>query len=176
MKDPVVIPVNKKKTIRYLIGALLLVLLGVLFVVKPFLFIKSDDPTVIKIIGYICTGFFGIGVILFVQKLQNKKEGLIIDTESITDHSSGISAGRVLWRDVKNIWVEQVADQPIIMLDVKDPLLYLQQQQNPVKRRAMELNYQLYKTPVGISAQFLTIGFEQLLQLLQTSFNEARGK
>jgi len=128
------ISVDKKKVRLQLAGSLLFVLLGVLFVVKPFLFIRSDDPTVIRIIGYICTAFFGIGVILFVQKLRDKKEGLVIDGEGVTDNSSGIAAGRVLWRDVKSIRVEQVAGQPFIMLEVKDPLSYLQQQKNPVKK------------------------------------------
>ncbi|MCF3110353.1 hypothetical protein LL912_16330 [Niabella sp. CC-SYL272] len=176
MTQTITIPINKKKTVRYLIGAILFVLLGVLFVIKPFLFIRSDDPTMIRIIGYICTGFFGIGIIVFIQKLANKKEGLFIDAEGITDNSSGISAGRILWRDVKNIRVEQVSDQPIIMLDVKDPLAYLQRQQNPVKKRAMELTYQLYKTPVAISAQFLNIGSEQLLPLLEAAFKDFKGK
>lgn len=172
----ITIPVNKKRTIRYLIGAILFVLLGILFVVKPFLFIKSNDPFMIRLIGYICTTFFGIGIIVFIQKLRNKKEGLIIDADGITDNSSGISAGRILWRDVKNIRVEQVAGQPIIMLDVKDPLSYLQQQQNPVKKRAMELTHQLYKTPVAVSAQFLSTRAEQLLPLLENAFKEFRGK
>ncbi|WP_300601484.1 STM3941 family protein [Niabella sp.] len=172
----ITIPVNKKKIIRNLVGAAVFVLLGILFVIKPFLFIRSDDPTMIRIIGYICTGFFGVAIILFVQKLQDKKAGLIIDEEGITDNSSGIAAGRVLWKDIKNIRTERVTDQPFIMLEIKNPEAYLQQQKNPVKKRAMELNYQLYKTPVGISAQFLNIGFEELLQLLENAFKEGRNK
>ncbi|WP_157557929.1 STM3941 family protein [Niabella aurantiaca] len=176
MMQAITIPVNKTKIVRYLIGAILFVVLGALFVLKPFLFIRSEDPTVIKIIGYICTAFFGIGIVVFVQKLRNKKDGLFIDADGITDNSSGISAGRVLWRDVKSIRLEQVADQPIIMLDVKDPLSYLQRQQNPVKKRAMELTYQLYKTPVAVSAQFLNTGAEELLRLLENAFKEFRGQ
>lgn len=176
MMQTITIPVNKKKTVRNLMIAVLLLLLGILFVLKPFLFIRSDDPGVIKIIGYICTAFSGIGILVFVQKLRNQKELLIIDADGILDNSSGIAAGRIWWKDVKSIRVEQVADQPFIMLEVKNPLVYLQQQQNPVKKRAMELNYQLYKTPVGISAQFLNIGFEQLLQLLETAFKEFGSK
>lgn len=170
------IAVNKTKTLRNLVVAVLLLLLGILFVLKPFLFIRSDDPGVIKIIGYICTALSGIGIIVFAQKLRNKKLGLFMDEEGITDNSSGISAGRILWRDVKKIRVEQVAGQPFIMLEVKNPLVYLQQQQNPVKKRAMELNLQLYKTPVGITAQFLNIGSEQLLRLLEAAFKEFRSK
>ncbi|SDD92081.1 STM3941 family protein [Niabella drilacis] len=172
----ITIPVDKKKTRRQLAGALVFVLLGALFVIKPFLFIRSDDPSMIRIIGYICTGFFGLCAIVLFQKLRNRKEVLVIDAEGITDSSSGIAAGRVWWRDVKSIRVEQAAGQSFIMLEVRDPLVYLQQQQNPVKKRAMELNYQLYKTPVGISAQFLTIGFEQLLPLLENAFKEARSR
>lgn len=170
------IAVNKTKTLRNLVMAVLLLLLGILFVLKPFLFIRSDDPGVIKIIGYICTALSGIGIIVFVQKLRDKKEVLVIDEDGVLDHSSGIAAGRIWWKDVKNIRVEQVAGQPFIMLEVKNPQVYLQQQLNPVKKRAMELNFQLYKTPVGISAQFLNIGSEQLLPLLEAAFKEFRSK
>ncbi|MBZ4189039.1 STM3941 family protein [Niabella beijingensis] len=174
MKEPIRIPISKRKTLAAFVGSLAFVIAGVFFISRPMLFIRSDDPTMIRIIGYICTAFFGLCAILLFLKLRDKKEGLIIDAEGITDNSSGIAAGRILWKDVRSIRVEEAAGQQFIMMEVKDPLLYLRQQKNPVKKRAMELNYQLYKTPVGITANFLTVKTEQLLQLLQTAFKDAR--
>ena len=176
MNYPIHIPVNKKKTIRHFAGAILFVLLGLLFIVKPYAFIKSDDPAVIRSIGYICIAFFGICAIFTGRMLAAKKEGIWISKDEVNDQSSGIAAGKILWKDVKNIRVETVDGQHFILLEVSNPEEYIQQQQNPLKKRAMDMNYQLYKTPICITANFITISFEQLLELLQTGFQQAGGK
>lgn len=69
-----------------------------------------------------------------------------------------------------------VAAQPFLMLEVTNPLEYIQNQINPLKKRAMELNYQLYKTPIGISGKFLHIEFEKLRELVLAGFENAKVK
>ncbi|ANH84173.1 hypothetical protein A8C56_23215 [Niabella ginsenosidivorans] len=171
--QPVFIPVSKRKSLRNLAGAILLVVLGVLFIIKPYLFIKSDDPAVIRIIGYICVAFFGICAIAIGRMLANKKDGIWISHEGVNDQSSGIAAGKILWKDVKSIRVESVPGQRFILLEVYNPEEYIRQQHNPLKKQAMGMNYQLYKTPVCITANFITIEFEKLLELLQAGFHQA---
>lgn len=171
-----VIPLSKKKTIRSLAGAILFVILGVLFILKPFWFIKSDDPMMIRTIGYLCIAFFGIAAVFLVRTLTNKKDGFFIDAEGIIDRSSGVAVGRVYWKDITGMRVEQVASQPFIMLEVKDPLSYIQQQHNPLKKRTMEMNYQIYKTPIGITANFLDIEFAKLEDLIRSGLKTATVK
>ncbi|AHF15993.1 hypothetical protein NIASO_14180 [Niabella soli DSM 19437] len=170
------IPVDKKKTTRNFAASMLIVLLGLLFIIKPFWFIRSDDPAMIRTIGYLCIAFFGVISIFLTKTLLNKKEGLLLSEEGIIDQSSGIAAGKVLWKDIKSIRTELVAAQPFLMLEVTNPLEYIQNQINPLKKRAMELNYQLYKTPIGISGKFLHIEFEKLRELVLAGFENAKVK
>ncbi|MBO9618946.1 MAG: hypothetical protein J7539_07920 [Niabella sp.] len=176
MNYPISISINKKKTIRNFAASVLMVFLGLLFIIKPFWFIRSDDPAMIRTIGYLCIAFFGVIAVFLLKTLLNKAEGLLINEEGITDQSSGIAAGRVLWKDIKSIRTELVAAQPFLMLEVVNPLEYLRGQNNPLKKKAMELNYQLYKTPIGISGKFLDIDFEQLRKLVLAGFENSKTK
>ena len=166
MQPLTIIALSKTKLIKLFIGALSFIALGILFIARPFLFIRSDDPYMIKIIGYISIAFFGFCAVYLGMKIFDKKPGLIIDAEGFTDNSSGASAGKVLWKDVKEISVQEVMNQKFIMLKMKNPELYLQREKNPIKKRMMELNYKLYQTPVNITANGLKIGFESLYELI----------
>lgn len=172
MKNEVIIPLSKTKLVKYFIGSLLFVFAGFLFITNPDWFIKAEDPSVIKWIGYASVIFFGACAIFISQKLFDKKPGLIIDAEGITDNSSGVSAGKILWKDVKEISMQEVMSQKFIMLKMKNPEFYLQREKNPIKKRMMELNYKLYQTPINISANGLKIGFDDLYELIKENFHK----
>lgn len=74
MNYPINIPVDKKKTTRNFAASMLIVLLGLLFIIKPFWFIRSDDPAMIRTIGYLCIAFFGVISIFLTKTLLNKKK------------------------------------------------------------------------------------------------------
>lgn len=168
------IPVSKKKSMLRLMGALAFVATGVLFITRPFFFIRSDDPTVIKTVGYLCVVFFGIIAVGLFRALLNNKTGLFIDADGINDQSSGVSAGKILWDDIKSIRREQVEGQYFLIIAVKNPQDYIERQLNPLKKKAMVLSYQIYQTPVTISANFLNITFDELEQLVANSFRDAK--
>lgn len=172
MNNEIIIPLSKTKLVKYFIGSLLFVAAGLLFILKSELFIKSNDPAVIKIIGYASVIFFGACAVLIGGKLFDKKPGLVIDGEGITDNSSGVSAGKILWKDVKDISAQEVMSQKFIMLKMKNPEFYLQREKNPIKKRMMELNYRLYQTPVNISANGLKIGFDKLYSQILEKWKE----
>ena len=172
MENKIVIPLSKTKLIKYFIGSLLFLFAGFLFITNPQWFIKSNDTSVIKIIGYICTFFFGASALFISQKLFNKEAGLIIDDEGITDNASGVGAGKILWKDVKGIATQDVMNQKFIMLKMRNPEFYLQREKNPIKKRMMELNYKLYQTPINISANGLKIGVDELYAKLHDYYTK----
>ena len=161
---------NKKKTTQYLVAALLFTIAGALMIVTPQYFTHSTDLRLTKIIGYCCFVFFGLGVALFAIKIFNKKPGLILNKDGITDQTSAIGIGLIQWSDIKNIYLEKVSEHPFIMIEVKNPQQYLQKQKNPIARRAMEINMQLYKTPLHINISLLNINAADLLDKVQTHF------
>ncbi|TXH20526.1 MAG: hypothetical protein E6Q95_05520 [Chitinophagaceae bacterium] len=161
------IALNKKKTVQYLIGSLLFAIVGMLMIAAPQYFTHSEDTRLTKIIGYCCFVLFGLGTVLFGIKVFNKKPGLILNEDGIVDQTSAVSNGLIQWTDIKNVYAETVSDHPFIMIDVKNPQKYLEKQKNPIARRAMEINMQLYKTPIHINVNLLNTNAETLLQSIQ---------
>lgn len=174
MNNATIISFNKNRLIKYFIISILFIVTGILFITNPMWFIKSNDSLVIKIIGYAVVIFFSACGIFISQKLFDKKPGLILDAEGITDNSSAVAAGKILWKDIKSIAVQQVQAQSFIMINVKNPEFYLQRERNPIKKRMMELNYRLYQTPLHITANGLKIGFEELYEIITEKYNSMK--
>ncbi len=170
MSSPITVPLSKRKLTRNLFFSLLFLVAGFLFVVKPLWFIRSTNTTVITIVGYGTMIVAALVVVVLIKKINDKKPGLLIDTEGILDNSSGVAAGKIYWKDVRKFSAENVSGQAFIMIDVKNPNDYLRAQKNPIKRNVMELNQRLYKTPLNITTTGLKIEFDALYALLQQQF------
>ena len=99
------IALSKKKIFFMLIGALAFVAIGLWFVISPPTISNSywGNPTKIAIAGYASIVFFGLCAFVLIKKLPDNKPGLIIDQTGLTDNSSGVSAGQILWSDIENI-------------------------------------------------------------------------
>ncbi|MFD2918453.1 STM3941 family protein [Terrimonas rubra] len=170
MTPATTIALSKTKLIRNTLFTLLFFIAGLLFIIKPFWFIRSDDSLIIVIIGYILLVLAGLGLLVYLIKLSDKKPALIIDEEGITDNSSGVAAGKILWSDIKKISVEWVSGQQLIMVEVKNPQLYIKAQKNPLKKSMMTLNYSLYKTPIHITTIGMNVKFEDLYKAVENGF------
>lgn len=167
MPNQLIIPKNKAKSTKYFIGALILCILGILCITMPGWFIRSDNPTVIKVVGYILVVLFGAFTLLYSQKVFDKNPGMLLDEEGFVDNTSGVNTGKVLWKDVTNIFVKEGMGQQFIMLKVKNPDFYIDREKNPLKVRIMDMNKRLYETPINISAKGLKISFDDLLTKLR---------
>jgi hypothetical protein len=173
-KEQIEIPLSKTKMILTFFGSLLFVGLGLWFVINP---PKSNhwlfgNPTVIFIAGIASVIFFGLVAVIIFRKFSDKKPGLIINKQGITDNSSGVSAGLIPWTDIQEITISQVMSQKFLMFTVKNPEFYLDQVTNPLKRNAMKMNYKTYGSPISISANSLQTNFDDLHKLLIEKLNE----
>lgn len=170
------IALSKKKIFLMLIGALAFVANGLWFVIAPPTILNSylGNPTKIAIAGYTSIVFFGLCAIVLVKKLLDNKPGLIINQTGLTDNSSGVSAGQILWSDIKDISVIEIHRQKLIMLQVKNPQDYIEKQTSDFKRKMMQLNYKMYGTPFSITSNGLKISFDELLSTLIDKLKAAR--
>ena len=146
------IALSKKKIFFMLMGALAFVAIGLWFVISPPTISNSywGNPTKIAIAGYASIVFFGLCAFVLIKKLPDNKPGLIIDQTGLTDNSSGVSAGQILWTDIENISVIEIHSQKLIMLQVTNPQDYIDKQTSSFKRKMMQLNYKMYGTPLSI--------------------------
>ena len=99
--------------------------------------------------------------------MPDNKPGLIIDQTGLTDNSSGVSAGQILWSDIEDISVLEIHRQKIIMLQVRNPQDYIDKQTSGFKRKMMQMNYKMYGTPLSITSNGLKVSFDELLSTLK---------
>jgi hypothetical protein len=130
------------------------------------------NSTIIFIAGLASVLFFGLCVIFAFRKLFDKKVGLIINREGITDNSSVVSAGLVLWSDIEEIEICTMAGQKFLMVILKNPQDYINKITSPLKRKAMEMNYKIYGSSISISANLLQTNFGKLRSLLLNKMKE----
>lgn len=168
------IPVNKSKAIKRFVLFILLLLLFSVMAVQPQLFVKGNSFGFIKVIGFIGTFIFIICTAFVAQKVFNKKPGLVIDNEGITDNSLGVMFAKVRWRDVTEIKHLENAGDHYIKITIKDPEKYIAAESHSLKRKMLEMNYNTLKTPVNIAAGRLKMDVGELLATVRKAFDEHR--
>lgn len=170
------IPISKTKLLLLLLGSLTFVALGLWFVIAPPTINNHfrGNPTKIAIVGYASIIFFGLCAFAFIRKFSTKGPGLIIDDKGLSDNSSGVSGGQILWSDISNISVIEIHRQKIIMLQVNNPKDYINRQTSKFKKKMMEMNYNMYGSPLSITSNGLKISFDELHRLLLDRFNSTR--
>jgi hypothetical protein len=159
-------------------GKLFLLVIGAVLFVAGALWLFSIAegqnrfaPIYVKGVSVFAMAFFGLcGIYAFV-KLFDSSPGLVLDSEGLIDNSSAIAAGRVAWREIRDIQVMAVSGQRFLAFVVDDPGKYLSQG-NVLRRCLVKWNYRLYGTPVFISANALKLRFEDLEKIVR----EYRGK
>lgn len=171
--QPIEIPLSKKKLTLMVIGSLIFVVLGILFVTSPEKYTSSimRSPTIIFISGLASILFFGLCFFFILKKLGDKSPGLIITDEGIMDNSSGVSVGQIKWTEIEDISVIKVYRQKLIMLQIKNPQDYIDKQTSSFKRKMMTINYKMYGTPVSLTSNGLKISFNELLSTLTEKLN-----
>lgn len=170
------IELSKKKLILMLVGAIAFVIIGLWFVIAPPTIDNPffGNPTRLLIIGIVAIVFFGLCSIVIAHKILDNKAGIIIDNVGIIDNSSGVAAGQIIWSDIENISTIEIHRQKIIMLEVKNPQDYIDKQTSGFKRRMMQLNFNMYGTPLSITSNSLKIDFDDLFKILNDQLNESR--
>jgi hypothetical protein len=156
---------SKKKIAFLFLGSVAFVAVGILFFLKPETFKVTpfrNNTLSVMITGLLGIFFFGMCAVSIFKKLFDNKPGLIIDSIGLTDNSSGIAAGFIPWTDVSNIIVEQIKGQKIILIVVNNPQHYIDKCSNFVTKKAADINYKIFNTPISISANALSCNFETL--------------
>ena len=125
--DKIVIPLSKSKIALLMLGSIVFVVFGFLFIMNPeqFVTIIFRNKEMIRIAGIASVGFFGLCGVYLAIKLFDKKPGLIIDKSGITDNSSGISAGLISWNEIQDISILQIVRQRLIMIIVSNTEGYI---------------------------------------------------
>ncbi len=177
-ENSIEIPLSKKKIMLGIIGSLAFVAIGVWFLVSPPQTSNPfwSNPQMLGFLGVASILFFGLCFVVFLNKIRQTQVGLVLDKEGITDNSSGVSAGKIPWKDITHLEVLQIHRQRMILIYVQQPQAYIDRQSNALKRMLMNANYQSYGTPISISTTALAISFDELEDYLRKGLVEFSNK
>lgn len=167
------IELSKKKTLLLIAGAIVFVVIGVLFVIKPEEFITSINRsrTLTTVLGALSVLFFGACGIYGATKLFDKRAGLIIDENGITDNSNATSVGLISWDDIVSIETQQFNKTRFLLIIVKNPEEYIERVTG-LKRQLLKSNMRYYGTPISITSTTLKYNFDDLEQLLRSNLKK----
>ena len=172
MTEPIQIPLSKTKLFLLLAASCIITASAIWMLIKPPL--PTDffygSKFAIELIGTLSILFFGAAILFYLNKLRDSKPGLIISHEGLIDNSSAVAAGLIPWQDIRQIKEVAVFQEKFLMILVTNPNDYIEKQTNRIKRKAMEINYQMYGSPIGLSANGLQIRFPELKELLEKNF------
>ena len=176
MTAKIEIQLSKTKVLLLLIGAIVFVVLGILFIMNPEQF-KSplfQNTETIRIAGIAAVAFFGLCLVFIARKLFDKKVGLTIDQNGITDNSNATSVGLIEWSDITGIETVQVASMKILMVQTDKPDKYIEKAKNGISKRAMKANYKMYGSPISIVSNPLKIKYDDLEKLISEEFEKRK--
>ncbi|TVT41351.1 hypothetical protein FNT36_07815 [Hymenobacter setariae] len=164
----ITIALSKRKLTYMLAGSLLLTGAGIWFILRPDdlrdnPFIK--DPQWLQAFGALVVAFFSILGFFLLKKLRDPAPDLVVTAEGFQDNSSGLVNGPVDWADVTGIKELELMGQKMVMVMLRDPGTYIDQQPNSFKRRLMKTNLDSYGSPINISANALECSYPELLTL-----------
>jgi hypothetical protein len=133
--------------------------------------IRVRSLFVTETIAIACIAFFGLCGLSALFKLFDFSPGLVIDAEGIVDNSSGVSAGRIPWSDIRGFTVTTVQGQRFLTVKVANPKKYVQRG-HVLKRLLVNANATYFGGAIQISANSLKIDFDELVRVA----NEFREK
>jgi hypothetical protein len=164
---------SKKKIILVLLGTIIVVALGILFAIMPDVFeTRRYGLLTTRVAGIGCILIFGFCCIASVKKLFDKKVGLVIDSNGITDNSSGTSVGYIPWKDIIGIEIFIIHGQKIIAILVNNPDEYISRQKNLFRQKTLEWNYNLCGSPISLSANTLICKHNELERILREQYEK----
>jgi len=176
MTEKIEIPLSKKKIVLLFIGAVVFVIIGILFLLTPETFKSSifKNPEIIRLAGIASFMFFGLCTVFIAKKLFDNKVGLTIDQDGITDNSNATSIGLIEWKDIKGIETLQIVSTKILMIMTDQPDKYIDRAKNGISKSAMKANFKMYGSPLSIISNSLKIKFVDLERLIVSEFEKRK--
>ena len=167
-----VVPLSKVRISLILLGSVGFVALGC------WLWPHADSdphhsPLYVKAVAAAAIAFFSVCGLFALFKLFDRSPGLVIDAQGIIDNSSGLSAGRIPWSDIRGLHVTVVQRRKFLCVQVDDPDKYVQRA-SFLKRQLVRMNAKYFGGPILISTVALSTDFDELLRVATESLERHR--
>ena len=158
-----------KKSVLLLLGCFAFVAIGIWIILNPNELAARHPAVLVMLLGIVCIAFFGIGALMAIKALINKKPVLIIDKAGLTINPGQLGMAIIKWNDIIDFTDYKIGRQKFVMVQLNDNDKYINQETSNFKRRTMQFNVKRYGSPFSLSATLYTINHDELLALLQKS-------
>ena len=161
MGDKLIIEQNKRGSILYIAGAIIMSVLSAILTFTDFRSMRSiaiianmiNVPIIyaaVKVILFVGIIFFAYIAFYLIRRVNKKDVILQADIKGITDNSSAISLGYIPWTDVKRVYLDQMLDNKFIELELYEADKYLSKISS-LKRKTIEVNLKMGHQAVCIT-------------------------
>ena len=165
---------SKKKILLLILGLLVFIIIEIPLIMNPEKYVSTlfRNPLFIRVTSIIGFIFCSFVLIAFIKVVLSRKLGLAINNEGIIDNSSYISKGLIKWDDIVSIKRIDVMSTKFLLIGVKNPEKYVDNETSKIKKRLLQSNLKKYGTPITISSTTLEYDFDRLEEVLLSSYNE----
>lgn len=168
MNDEKMIELSKTKLLLLITGALIFVALGIWMYQLDPAWIEAqrrfNSPVLVHGIGVVAIVFFALCGAAGINKLFDKRPGLVLNAAGIVDNTSAISAGRIPWSDIQGFGIHEIQKQKMLVIKLTDPEKYIQAS-GSMKQALHRMNVRICGSPIAISSNALKINFNELVSL-----------
>jgi hypothetical protein len=165
---------SRKKSIIILIGSIIFVGLGVLFVANPerFLTLRMQNPDIVRIVGIASVLFFGFGIFLGIKRVIKSEIALIIDNKGLNVNPEKSLTKFIEWKDILGFKELKIQSQKMLIIVVKNPEKWIEREKGAFRKKLMKFNLNNYDSPFNIGAAGLDITYVELNEKLNKYFKE----
>ena len=152
---------GKSQSVKLFLGSLIFVIAGYFMITNP-----SDNGRYsafhIQIIGFVAVAFFGLGIYASIRMFFEKSPALAFDWEGIKYDVKKGKHSFISWNEIESFSEIKIHGQKMILVHLKYPQKFIDNEPNVVKRKLMEFNFANYNAPISISASTLKVSIDQL--------------
>jgi hypothetical protein len=168
--ETVVVPLGRSKMLLLLGASLLFVFAGAwifgLDAAEIAAQRRYNNPLIMHGAGMAAMMLGGLGAIVMVRKLVDRRPGLVLDAHGLTDNSSAVSAGLIPWRDIAGFEVHRIQGQRLLYVLLHDPDAYIARC-GPIKRVLLRANQRIAASPIAITSNALSMDFDTVVALTE---------
>ncbi len=169
---------SKKKSILLLLGSIAFVALGVWLILEADNLTgwRARNPILTRGIGITSILFFGLGIFVSIKRLIKSEIALIISTEGLNVNPKKSLTEFIKWSDILGFEEIKIQSTRIVIIGVKNPEYWLEQEKSSFRRKLMQFNISNYNSPFNIASAGLEISSNELNEALNKYFDKYKNE
>ncbi|OHT46854.1 STM3941 family protein [Flavobacterium tructae] len=165
---------SKKKSFLLLILSLLFVTGGIWFFIdsENLANFRYKSPIFIKAIGIISILLFGMALFTAIKQLVKNRLLILIDENGINVNPKKTPAQNIEWNNVEAFSELKIQSQKMVVIEVNNPEYWIKNENNAIKRKLIEYNFNNYGSPIVVSAGSMQINHAELVKILNENLEK----